>query len=121
MGHKSVVIETTHGLIHFPYLTMQIKSPAIEISARHQTILTDDALIIPPMTTEAITALVEYPSEWNTTGTTTPLKNFTEAGSLLISQSMSTRIDKKVAVKVTNTTESPCMIRKNTQNADFLS
>ena len=26
MRHNSVVIETTHGLIHFPHLTMQVKS-----------------------------------------------------------------------------------------------
>ena len=26
MRHKSVVIDTTHGLIHFPHLTMQVKS-----------------------------------------------------------------------------------------------
>ena len=30
MRHNSVVIDTTHGLIHFPQLTMQTKNAAIE-------------------------------------------------------------------------------------------
>ena len=32
MRHNSVVIDTTHGLIHFPHLTMQAKNAAIEAS-----------------------------------------------------------------------------------------
>ena len=33
MRHNSVVIDTTHGFIHFPHLTMQAKKTAIEASA----------------------------------------------------------------------------------------
>ena len=44
---------------------------------------------------------------------------FTEAASLIISHSMSTIIDRKIAVRVTNTTESPYTINKNTQIAEF--
>ena len=39
--------------------------------------------------------------------------------SLLISHSMSTIFDKRIAVRVTNTTESPYLIKKHTQIADF--
>ena len=49
----------------------------------------------------------------------TPLEKFTETASLLISHSMSTIIDKRVAVRVTNTTESPYLIKKHTQIAEF--
>ena len=44
---------------------------------------------------------------------------FTEAASLLISHSISARIDKKTAVRITNTTESPFLNKKKTQNAEF--
>ena len=34
MRHNSVVIDTTHSLIHFPHLTMQVKTAASETSAK---------------------------------------------------------------------------------------
>ena len=48
-----------------------------------------------------------------------PLEKFAETASLLISHSMSTKIHKRIAVRVTSTTESPCLIKKNTQIAKF--
>ena len=36
MRHNKVVIDTTHGLIHFPHLTKQTKKTAIETSAKLQ-------------------------------------------------------------------------------------
>ena len=71
------------------------------------------------MTTKTITAFVDHPSEWHTTGTVTPVGKFTEAASLLISHSISTIIDKQTAVRITNTTDSPYLIKKNTQIAEF--
>ena len=119
MKHNSVVIDTTHGLIHFPHLTMQFKSASSQASAKPQLVLIHNSITIPQMTTKTITAFVDHSSEWNTTGTVTPVDNFTEAASLIISHSMSTIIDRKTAVRVTNTTESPYTINKNTQNAKF--
>ena len=49
----------------------------------------------------------------------TPVGEFTEGASLLISHSISTLTDKKIAVRITNRTESPYSIKKNTQVADF--
>ena len=119
MRHNNVVIDTPHGLIHFPHLTMAAKNAAIEASAKPQAIPIHDNTTVPPMTTETITAFVDHPSEWHTTGTVTPVAKFTEAASLLISHSVSTIIDKKTAVRITNTTESPYLIKKNTQIAEF--
>ena len=66
-----------------------------------------------------ITAFVDHSSEWNTTGTATPVGKLTEAASLIISHSMSTINDRKIAVGVTNTRESPYTINKSTQIAEF--
>ena len=119
MTHNSVVIDTTHGLIHLPHLTMQVKSALTQTSAKRQAVLIHDGIPIPQQTTKTITAFVDHVSEWNTTGTVTPVEKFTETASLIISHSMSTITDRKIAVRVTNTTESPCTINKNTQTAEF--
>ena len=119
MRNNSVVIDTTHGLIHFLHLTMQIKTASSETTTKPQPVITDEALTIPPTTTKTVTAFTYHPSKWNTTGTVTPLEKFTETASLLISHSMSTIIDKRIAVRVTNTTESPYLIKKHTQIAEL--
>ena len=119
MRHNSVVIDTNHGLFHFPHLIMQIKSASSQASAKPQAVLIHDSITIPHMTKKTITAFVDHISEWNTTGTVTPVEKFTEAASLIISHSMSTIIDRKIAVRVTNTMESPYTINKNTQIAEF--
>ena len=118
MRNNSVVIDTTHGLIHFPHLTMQVKTASSETTTKPQPVITEEALTIPP-TTKTITAFIDHPSKWSTTGTVTPLEKFTETASLLISPSMSTIIDKRIAVRVTNKTESPYLIKKHTKIAEF--
>ena len=119
MRNNRVVIDTTHELTHFTHLTMQVKTTSSETTTKPQPVITDEALTIPPTTTKTITAFIDHPSKWNTTGTVTPLEKFTETASLLISRSMSTIIDKRIAVRVTNTTESPYHIKKHTQIAKF--
>ena len=74
-------------------------------SAKTQSLLSDDNLTFPPVTTKATTTFGDNPAECNTTGTVTPLAKITAAASLLVSQSFSIMFDKKVAVKVTNRTE----------------
>ena len=74
MRHNNVAIDTTHGLIHFPHLTMQAKNPSIETSAKFQPVLIQDNTTVPPMTS---VTFVDHPSEWQTTGTVTPVGKFT--------------------------------------------
>ena len=119
MRNNSVVIDTTHGLIHFPHSTMQVKTASSETTTKPQPVIMNEDLTIPPATTKTVTAFIDHPSKWNTTGKVTPLEKFTETASLLISHSMSTIIDKEIAVRVTNTTESPYPIKKHTQIAEF--
>ena len=119
MRNNSVVIDTTHGLIHFPHLTMQVETASSETTTKPQPVITDEALTIAPTTTKTITASIDHPSKWSTTGTVTPLEKFTETASLLISQSMSTIFDKRIAVRVTNTKKSPYQVKKHTQIAEF--
>ena len=119
MRNSSVVFDTTHGLIHFPHLTMQVKTASSGATTKPQPVITDDALKISPRTTKTFTTFVDHPSEWNTTGTVTPLEKLTETPSLLIFHSMSTIIEKRIAVRVTKTTESPYLNKNNTQVAEL--
>ena len=119
MRNKSVVIDTTHGFIHFPHLTMQVKAGSSETTTKPQPVITNEALTKPPTTTKTITVFIDHRSKWNITGTVTPLEKFTETASLLISHSMSTKIDQSIAVRLTNTTESSYFIKKHTQIAEF--
>ena len=63
MRNNSVFIDTTHGLIHFSDLTMQVGTASSEMNTRRQPPITDDALTIPPTTTRTITAFVDHPSK----------------------------------------------------------
>ena len=119
MRNNSVVIDKTHGLIHFPHLTIQVGTASSETTTKPQPVITDEALTIPPKTTNTITAFIDHSSKWNTTGTVTPLEKFTETASLLISHSMSTIFDKRIAVRVTKTTVSPYLTNEHTQIAEF--
>ena len=118
LGHNRVVVGSTYGLIHFTYLKMQVKSANSEKITKPQPILKDDKLTIPLMTTKTKNVFVDHPSEWETTGSVTPFERFIGTASLLISHSMSTKIE-NVAVRVTNTNKSSYTIRKNTQIAEF--
>ena len=119
MRNNSVVINTTNSLVHFPQLTMRVKIASSETSTKAQPVITDEALTIPQATTKTITAFTDHPSKWNTIGTGTPLEKFTETASLPISHSKSTIFDKRIAFRVTNTTESAYLIKKHTQIAEF--
>ena len=66
--HNSVVIDTTHGLLHFPHLTMQVKSALTQTSAKPQVVLIHDSITKMQMTTKTITAFVDHISKGNTTG-----------------------------------------------------
>ena len=118
MRHNSVVTDTTHGFIHFPQLTMQVKSALSQTSAKPRAFLIHDSITKPQMTTKTITAFVDHLSEGNTKGTVTPEAKITETASLIISHSITTIFDRKVAVTVTNTTDSPYTINKNIQIAE---
>ena len=75
MRYNSVVNDTTHGLHLFPHSTKRVKSTASEKSGKSiHVVFIDDALTKPPMTMKTIRAFFDHPSEWNTTGTVTPLK-----------------------------------------------
>ena len=67
MSCNTVVIDTTHGLIHFPHLRMYVKSTARGTSAKHQAVFIHETMTIPRKTAKTITAFVDLSSKRNTT------------------------------------------------------
>ena len=61
MRNNSVVNDTTHGLIHFPHLTMHVITASSETTTKPQPVIMDEDLIIPPATTKTITAFIDHP------------------------------------------------------------
>ena len=118
-GHNNGAIDTTHGVIHFPHLTMQAKNAVSAASAKLQPVFFDDSTTVPLMTTKTIKAFVDHFSEWHITGTVTPVEKFKEAANLLTSHSTLTIFDKKTAVRINNTKKSPSLFKKTTQTAQF--
>ena len=102
-----------------PHLTMQAKNTVIGTSTKPQLVLIQSNTTVLQKATKTITAFVDHPSEWHTTGTVKPVGKITEAANLLIFPSISTIIDKKTAVRITNTKQSPFLNKKNTQIAEF--
>ena len=98
---------------------MKVKNASSRTKTKPQVVLIHDSIKLPPMTTKTVTAFVDYLSEWNTTCTVTPVEKFTEAANLMMSHSISTIIDRKIALRFTSTRESPYTTNKNTQIADF--
>ena len=98
---------------------MLVKNALSQTSAKPQAFLVHDSKTLPQMTTETITAFVDQLWEWKTTGTVTPVEKLTETASLVMSLSISTIIDRKVPIRLTNTMKSPYTINKNTQIAEF--
>ena len=70
---------------------MEVKSASSGKSAKPQVVLTQDSITVLRVTTKTNRAFVDLLSEWNTTGTVTPVENFRE--SLKISHSIATIID----------------------------
>ena len=113
MRQNSVVTDTTNGLVHFPHLKMQIKSTNREKSAK-------------PNLFSAITPW--YFQRWQQKQSLLLLfihlngteqlrwpqcKKITDIARVPIFHSISTIDDRKVAVRVTHTNESPYEIGKN--------
>ena len=76
---------------------MLVKSTSKGTIAEPLFVFISDSITVLPMTTKTITAFVDLLSEWNTTDTVTPVEKFTEAANLIISQSLPTINDRKIA------------------------
>ena len=119
MRHNSVVIDTTHGPIHFPHLTMQVKSASSQTSAKAQTVLIHDSISIPQMTKKNNHIICWSPIGIENNRYRDPRGKIHRSRECdNIPFYLNSHWQKK-AVRVTNTTKSPYTIQTNTQIADW--
>ena len=117
MQYNSAIVDIIHILLHFPHLSMQAKTADEWKTTKPQAVTVPEDNAVQPMTTNAISAYANHPSQFKTTGLTTPVKQYPETATLLISHSM--LIEKENPTRVTNVGDSPYTLKKNTQVADF--
>ena len=104
MRQKNVVIVKARGPICSSHFTTGVKNENYDTSVKPQNVISNDKLIFTPTATKTVISLINYPSEWTTTGVLNRSEKFTKTTRLLILQSMSSVRDKKVEVRVTKTT-----------------
>ena len=80
MRKNRAICDKTHGLKQFHYLAMQAKTASSEANAKHQNVITSNALTLPIRTTKTLTSFVDQAWEKNTTDTVRPLEKYTENG-----------------------------------------
>ena len=119
MRHNSVVLDITHGILHFPHLSMQVKSVDEPKSVRPQAVIIPEDITIPAMVTRNIKAYTNFNSHFRTTGIITPIDQYTENATLLVSHSMSAMTNGEIPIRVTNVGETPYTLKRNTQIAEF--
>ena len=95
MKQNSVMIDTTHGLILFRHLTVEVKSAYSQKKCKTSTYPQRRQTDKSAMTTKTINTFVHHLSERKTTGTVKPLERFTETTEVLIFHSIATSNDKK--------------------------
>ena len=119
LRHTNAKIDVRQGLIHFPYLSMQMKIQPEPKPYKEQAVTIPKEVTIPPETTRSLSAIIPKIGEWEMTGVITPREQFTGDNKLLVTNSLSSTQANRITIKVTNTTTAPYTLKKNTTVADF--
>ena len=101
--HGSEGTDTTHCLVLFTHAKKCVKTANGEISAKLQSVVSDNHTTIRMVIPKAITAFNDNRSEWNTTGPVTSVDKSTETTSLEISHKKLSSSSAILACRVINT------------------
>ena len=119
LKNNSAILDMSQGLLHFPHLTYSI---ATDENTRNRKLYrhhTKSPITIPPETTQTISVHTNVSSNMDTTGVINPAINHCSGNTLVMASSISTAVDRKLDIRVTNTTHAPYTITKNTTVAEF--
>ena len=118
MHHNSAILDITHRIINFPHLSMQANSTEEQKISKPQAVMIPEDTTIPPLMTRTTKAFATHFTQFNPTGRLNPAEQFTKTSKLIIPQSMSPVANSEVPIRVTNASESPYTLKKNTQVAE---
>ena len=119
LKNNSAILDVSQGLLHFPHLTYSIETDEYTRNRKLYKVQFKSPLTIPPETTQTITAYTDITSTIDTTGVINPATNHCSGDPLVVASSISTASNRKIDVRVTNTTPTPYTIKKNTTVAEF--
>ena len=119
LKNNSAILDVSQGLLHFPHLTYSIETDEFTRNRKLYKVQVKSPLTIPPETTQTITAYADITSTIDTTGVINPATNHCSGDPLVVASSISTASNRKIDVRVTNTTPTPYTIKKNTTVAEF--
>ena len=119
LKNNSAILDVSQGLLHFPHLTYSIETDEYTRNRKMYKVQVKNPITIPPETTQTITAYTDITSTIDTTGVINPATNHCSGDPLVVASSISTASDRKIEVRVTNTTPTPYTIKKNTTVAEF--
>ena len=105
----------SQGLSQFPHLTYSIATDENTRNRKLYRAHTKTPITIAPETTQTITVHTEVSSNIDTTGVFNPVINHCSGNTLVVASSISTAVNRKLDIRVTNTAQTPYTIKKNEQ------
>ena len=118
-NNNSAILDMSQGLLHFPHLTYSIETDEYTRNRKLYKVQIKNPLTIPPETTQTVTGYTDISSNIDTTGVINPATNYCSGDALVVASSISTASNRKIDVRVTNTTPTPYTINMNTTIAEF--
>ena len=118
---QAAILDTSQGTIDFSkiQITMALTDEMQKCSPKPITIKTEAKHTIPAQATRIIYASIPVSTEHPITGTIQPLPQFNECWKLMLAPAITTARDKKVAIKIANTTDFPYTIATDTKLAEL--
>ena len=117
----AAILDTAQGTIDFSkiQITMALTDERQKCNPKPITIKTDAKHTIPAHSSRIIYATIPVSTEHSITGTIQPLPQFDECAKVIVAQAITTARDKKVPIKIANTTDFPYTIATDTKIAEL--
>ena len=117
----SAILDTAQGTIDFPQIqiTLALKDEKQKCNPKPITVKTEEKHTIPAQSTRIINASITVSTDHPITGTIQPLPQYDENAKLIIAPAITTARDKRVPIKIANTTDFPYTITPHTKLAEL--
>ena len=117
----AAILDTAQGTIDFPkiQITMALTDEMQKCNPNPITIKTEAKHTIPAHSTRTIYATIPVSTEHSITDTIQPLPQLDECVKMIVAPAIITATDKKVPIKIANTTEFPYTITTDTKVAEL--
>ena len=119
LKNNSAILYVSQGLLHFPHLKYLIQTDEYTRNRKLYKVQVKNPLTIQPETTQTITTYTDISSTIDTTGVINPATNHCSGDPLVVGSSISSASNRKIDVRVANTTSTPYTMKKNTTIAEF--